>query len=358
MRRGARAQRRLASRVAPLLLAGLRFTTALGPTHLIVLQHGLSGTAVDLAFLKERLDALAGARGARVRVHCAASNVGRTADGVAAGGARLAAEVLEVAAACGPSLAELSLVGNSLGGIYARYAARELADGAGATVARGLRPRALVTLATPHLGVRRFTWLPLPRPLHALAPALVGRTGAELFLRDGGGGEPPLLVRLACDDGFARPLGAFARRIAFANVAGDFMVPFGTAAIDARRDDWPGFADGPGVASGYGAPASAARRGPILFDVDVPPASSAAADAAAAWSHEERMAASLNELSWRKVGVRFDSTSGPRLPLAHNKLAALRREGWRRALLERIEGTSEGAAVMEHAADLLLDDAS
>ena len=85
MRRGARAQRRLASRVAPLLLAGLRFTTALGPTHLIVLQHGLSGTAVDLAFLKERLDALAGARGARVRVHCAASNVGRTADGVAAG---------------------------------------------------------------------------------------------------------------------------------------------------------------------------------------------------------------------------------------------------------------------------------
>ena len=86
------------------------------------------------------------------------------------------------------------------------------------------------------------------------------------------------------------------------------------------------------------------------------PAASAA-DSPAAQSYEERMAASLNKLSWRKVGVRFDSTSGPRLPLAHNKLAALRREGWRRALLERIEGTSEGAAVMEHAAELLLNDA-
>ena len=68
------------------------------------------------------------------------------------------------------------------------------------------------------------------------------------------------------------------------------------------------------------------------------------------------MADGLNACGWRKVGVRFDTTAGPRLPLAHNKLAALRREGWRRALLERIEGTSEGAAVMEHAAELLLQE--
>ena len=68
-----------------------RLTSALAPTHLIVLQHGLSGTALDLSYLAERIEALAASRGARVRVHSAVRNVGRTLDGVAAGGARLAA---------------------------------------------------------------------------------------------------------------------------------------------------------------------------------------------------------------------------------------------------------------------------
>jgi len=54
--------------------------------------------------------------GGGVLVHCAASNVGFTRDGVAAGGKRLAAEVLRIRAAH-PSLESLSLVGNSLGGL-------------------------------------------------------------------------------------------------------------------------------------------------------------------------------------------------------------------------------------------------
>jgi len=40
-------------------------------------------------------------------------------------------------------------------------------------------------------------------------------------------------------------------------------------------------------------------------------------------------------------------------PLAHNKLAALRREGWRRGI-EAVEAAHEGKPIMEHAARYIL----
>lgn len=136
-----------------------------------------------------------------------------------------------------PSLSRISLVGNSLGGLYVRYAARVLyrddegnvsgtsaaaatgsattatnmtgtnkaiADSvsdeallvnrgsgsgsdsgeggaAGGTVA-GLKPSVFMTIASPHLGVRRFTYVPLPAPLQPLAGVFVGKTGSDLFL--------------------------------------------------------------------------------------------------------------------------------------------------------------------------------
>lgn len=87
-----------------------------------------------------------------------------------------------------PSLSRISLVGNSLGGLYVRYAAKLLYSngdagrpGGGATIA-GLKPSVFMTIACPHLGVRRFTYVPLPSMLHSLAGVFVGRTGADLFL--------------------------------------------------------------------------------------------------------------------------------------------------------------------------------
>lgn len=136
-----------------------------------------------------------------------------------------------------PSLSRISLVGNSLGGLYVRYAARVLyrddegnvngmsaaaatgsattatnmtdtnkaiaasvsdeallvnggsgsgsdrgeGGAAGGTVA-GLKPSVFMTIASPHLGVRRFTYVPLPAPLQPLAGVFVGKTGSDLFL--------------------------------------------------------------------------------------------------------------------------------------------------------------------------------
>ena len=68
---------------------------------------------------------------AQVLVHSASANEGRTRDGVAAGGRRLAAEVEQLvtdAARRGDSLRTISLVGNSLGGYATQGSNPGLAD--------------------------------------------------------------------------------------------------------------------------------------------------------------------------------------------------------------------------------------
>lgn len=166
----------------------------------------------------------------------------------------------------------------------------EVGGGVGGTIA-GLRPAVFMSIAAPHLGVRRFTYIPLPSPLHGLATVLVGKTGSDLFLNrhrgepsppertvsapkiiaaaaaattavaqtlagarssagasgqpgDAGGevavtasgsggrqGEAPLLYRMATSEEFLKPLKAFRTRRAYANRRGDFMVPYETAAF-------------------------------------------------------------------------------------------------------------------------------
>ena len=175
-------------------------TALVAPTKLVVLSHGLYGAAINMAVLKEELQRLGGAD---VRVHCAAANEGRTRDGVAAGGRRLAAEVERIARST-PSMETISLVGNSLGGLYTRYAAGELLDTASGRLA-GLEPDVFVTIGCPHLGVRQFTYLPLPPPLRRLGPLVAGRTATDLLLGDAGCGEggasTPLLVEMAREGG-------------------------------------------------------------------------------------------------------------------------------------------------------------
>ena len=109
------------------------FTSALvAHSRLVVLQHGLYGGAVNLAVLQ---DALAALGGDDVLVHSAEANQGRTRDGVVAGGRRLAQEVRDIVKSSGPGLRTISFVGNSLGGIYARYAVGVLHDASAGLVA-------------------------------------------------------------------------------------------------------------------------------------------------------------------------------------------------------------------------------
>ena len=149
-----------------LLCSTALLTTSTAPPqkHLVVLVHGLSGTAADLGYLARRLEA-----DASVRVLASGANepFPRTLDGVDAGGARVADEVRQVASA----YKTISFVGNSLGGLYARAALRELRDADRSTFA-GLTPAVFVTTAAPHLGARQTQYGPLA-PLLRLLPSFV-----------------------------------------------------------------------------------------------------------------------------------------------------------------------------------------
>ena len=132
-------------------------------SHLVVLQHGLYGDATSLHALQAALEDLDGGAG-ELLVLSASGNVGRTRDGVAKGGERLAAEV-RAAAARQPSLQSLSLVGS----LYARHAAGLLLDEAG--LMAGLRPLAFVTLGCPRIGEPHEN---LPTALHRIGERVAG----------------------------------------------------------------------------------------------------------------------------------------------------------------------------------------
>ncbi|GAB0496206.1 hypothetical protein MMPV_007518 [Pyropia vietnamensis] len=232
------------------------------PTHLLLLVHGLHGTPEDF-------DAITACLSSRPRrgappgappplIHATRVNHRRTADGVAAGGRRVAADVCALAAAH-PSLTHLSVVGFSLGGLYARYAIAALYDPRSGRLASGrLTPHTFVAVASPMLGVRCFGLMRfLPAFLQAGATVLFGATGSELMLQDrqAGVGLPTLLAMTTDRSGgsggggsvggggaadgatdmdlpFLSALRAFSRRSLFANFSNDAMVAFGTATLE------------------------------------------------------------------------------------------------------------------------------
>jgi len=219
----------------PPTAAGHSATTGT-PKHLAVVVHGLVGRPDDLSYLRESIEK----QGHGILAHCAACNLDKTFDGVQAGGERLAAEVRQIVAA-NPSLHTISFIGNSLGGIYSRYAISLLWQPESKTIL-GLTPITFMSIATPHLGVRRFTVIPLPDVLHFTPPLVIGQTGHDLFLRpppprrssssssaSTSESDPPLLLKMASEKRFLEPLAAFKYRRAYGNLKDDMLVPFGTA---------------------------------------------------------------------------------------------------------------------------------
>lgn len=199
-----------------------------GATSLVVLVHGLHGSPHRQLYLSRAIrrclpcasrgastaaadgsggddagatDVTASATGQRcpgVVILRAAANHGvlssfvTTADGVDRGGRRLAKEAKRVLDAR-MGIREYSVVGHSLGGLYARYLAKELASLIAADAkhrverytdtARRPVPAVYCSLGTPHLGVRGR----LPTSIHEYGVSLgvVGRTGYQLLLSDG-----------------------------------------------------------------------------------------------------------------------------------------------------------------------------
>nr|BAX25099.1 hypothetical protein [Oryza brachyantha] len=202
-----------------------------GPDHLLILVHGIIASPSDWTYgeavLKRRL-------GDNFFIYgrCASSSniYTKTFEGIDVAGRRLANEVFDVVQKIA-GLRKISFVAHSLGGLFARYAIsilystemKDTSQGAAGMAPRtggseklectsrfgaiaGLEPINFVTLATPHLGVRGKNQLPflqglpiLEKLAAPLAPFVVGRTGAQLFLTDGEPSKPPLLLQMASD---------------------------------------------------------------------------------------------------------------------------------------------------------------
>lgn len=216
------------------------------------------------------IDGMRASLGQNVVVHSATCNEGRTNDGVRAGGERLVEEMLQVIrkqagrtrrkknqgkqkngddddGTNDGDLNEvvdihLSLVGNSLGGIYSRYAIAQLFDMSEKLVENEGEPcrntvlldngnihlhfETFCTTATPHLGCSKHTYISLPRSAENVVGNILGETGRDLFRMN------DLLYSMSTDPFFLHPLSLFQRRVAYANgYHTDFPVPTSTAAF-------------------------------------------------------------------------------------------------------------------------------
>lgn len=240
--------------------------------HVIVLVHGWLGTPLEMGYLKQSLyqcirrrhddqelqlrspstkdilskDPIAVSTLRHNETHCetqsfvihsAECNSGPilTSDGIEAGGRRVAAEIDSLVAyyekeCSGRELKEItiSLVGNSLGGLYARHAisqVKALSTGQGPSGAKVV-PKFFVTTCTPHLGVSKNTYVKLPRWMETPIAHVMQQTGLDLFRKS------DIIQDMTVNPRFLRPLLLFRQRIAVANVYGtDFQVPTPTAAF-------------------------------------------------------------------------------------------------------------------------------
>ncbi|ETK76881.1 hypothetical protein F441_17117 [Phytophthora nicotianae CJ01A1] len=150
-------------------------------THLVIFQHGLLGSKHDFARFVEIFQAQF--QNDELFLHASESNASgffQTYDGVDQGAHRLADEIQQLAAKM-PKLQKLSMIGHSLGGLYNRYCI-------GLLLSRGffdqVEPMNFVTLATPHLGIRRPRRGATNVVFNALMPKIFSRTGAQLTLID------------------------------------------------------------------------------------------------------------------------------------------------------------------------------
>lgn len=293
------------------------------PTELLILAHGLQGTVDDFNYLLDQLHASPAVMNGRVLIHASRVNTDKTHDGVAFGGLRLAEDIRAVVAQH-PSLETISMMGFSLGGLYVRYAAAVLYDGNEGTVA-GLKAGSLFVVASPNLGVRSFgVYRFVPGLLLPWMHVLFGETVVQMMLRD----EEGLLMAMTTDRNrfgvkFLSALSAFERRVLYANVRNDFMVNYGTAALDHRVqvmggggwEEVVGNGGGRKVDEGYD------ERGcRICFETVY---EKGAVDGMGSGGEEEVMSRRLKGVGWKVIGVDFPVM----VPIAHNRIVAMSRNG-------------------------------
>lgn len=250
--------------------------------HVLILEHGICGNASELGYVSEACLREYNNSESKTRnkentssllVHSAVCNEGRLSlDGIENGGLRLANEINNVIRGvaidkhtnknndeCVTTIA-LSIVGNSMGGLYGRYALKYIkfyftlqAEVVGSTntteaVDVLVVPNVFVTTATPHLGIKNMTYWKVPEFLEPVGAWMFGKSSNDLFRRRNNKinkasnanntnantnthNYNDIIEQLAFDPEFISPLSKFKRRIAYANAfSTDIAVTTATAA--------------------------------------------------------------------------------------------------------------------------------
>jgi hypothetical protein len=191
-------------------------------------------------------------------------------------------------------------LGNSLGGLYARFCIGRLFAGPDAIT---LTPKMFITTVCPHLGVQETLILGYGLGVVFQISQDIHRTGSQLMLADRSTNNKPLLLEMTEPKSiYMEALEKFESRIIFANYLYDSLVPYCTAAIvpyipnpkDASEMK-PLSETHPHIVGFHEDPAGhslndAAEGHPLFFGKD---------------SIESTMITNLRRLSWNRVDVLF-----------------------------------------------------
>jgi hypothetical protein len=218
------------------------FSTHSLMAHLIVLIHGVNGYASDLDYIKERIQKISPS----LVVIAPTCNQGQTHSGIEDGAKRYYHWIKNYC--INNNVDEISIIGHSLGGLYARCLVGLLFQGN--WIPENLKPRYFISLSTPHLPLRYYDRFVPSAVSSAIANCLIGKSGQEMLMLDTQTQgrsfadrfkchpkesqselpEVPILVRL-CDKPYLDGLAAFQKLICYANIRHDPVVNYANAAL-------------------------------------------------------------------------------------------------------------------------------
>jgi hypothetical protein len=184
--------------------------------------HGLDGFASDMNSFKKVLTA------PNIIFLAPTCNHWRTRDGIDAGARRILREIEMFL--IDKNIAQISYIGHSLGGLYARRVVY-LAATTDSPVNR-LEQTNFITLATPHVGARQLARLFSDSFVQRVVPVAFGHTGRDVMLLDGP--DNPIMLQMVSKE-HLESLGRFKYLATYANVKNDISVHYCTAAIKPRN---------------------------------------------------------------------------------------------------------------------------
>ncbi|KAJ3884652.1 DUF676-domain-containing protein [Lentinula edodes] len=216
------------------------------PVHLLVLVHGMWGHPGHLAEMARIVEETY----AGEELHLLLAEANReegTYDGIDWCAERVVDEVIDEINKIQQlkRVTKFSITGYSLGGLVSRYVVGILAqrgyfvtddndDGPSSSSPIRMTPMNFNTIATPHLGLIRYSTL-FSSLAHRLGPKLLSRTGEQFYLRDNWAAARPLLDIMSDPSPslpFYRSLTLFKQVRIFANAVNDLTVPYVTAAME------------------------------------------------------------------------------------------------------------------------------